>query len=109
MSRGNTHSPGKKKGLEAERTAAEGSDPLVFLRYSGSSGPPDDPEASMVLIISESLTELQSSITFTCEDVEASERLTKEARPQRHVVGLRQQVSREPVSDRKQQGSRKTH
>lgn len=39
-------------------------------------------------------------LTLTCEDVEARERLTVEAGPQRDVVGLRQQVSGEPVSDR---------
>lgn len=38
-------------------------------------------------------------LPLTCEDVEARERLAVEAGPQRDVVGLRQQVSREPVSD----------
>lgn len=37
---------------------------------------------------------------LTREDVEARERLAVEAGPQRDVVGLRQQVSGEPVSDR---------
>lgn len=39
-------------------------------------------------------------LPLTCEDVEARERLAVEAGPQRDVVGLRQQVSGEPVSDR---------
>lgn len=39
-------------------------------------------------------------LPLTCEDVEARERLTVEAGPQRDIVGLRQQVSGEPMSDR---------
>lgn len=45
---------------------------------------------------------------FTCEDVEASERLMMEAGPQRDVVVLWKQVGGEPVSGRKETGIKET-